>query len=154
LAFRILVVEDDSNKLTQLGSFLSDVFPAVEVTAARSLQSGIKAIKAGPPSLVLLDMTLPNFDATPGDPGGQTHNFGGTEFLNQLERFEITVPVIVVTQFITFGRGTDNITLADLDAKLKMEFGNNYVGSVYYHASIHRWKDELSELIRTQISTC
>src|SRR5205814_7114466 len=71
----ILVIEDDGNKLTQLCSFLRDSFQSVDVRTARSLQSGIKRVRESIPTLVLLDMTLPNFDATPDDAGGQTHNF-------------------------------------------------------------------------------
>jgi CheY-like chemotaxis protein len=93
----ILVVEDDGNKLMQLCGFLKEAFPSVEVLTARSLHSGVKQIRKIVPNLVLLDMTLPNFDATPDDPGGQTHNFGGRELLKQLDRFDIKVPVIVVT---------------------------------------------------------
>ena len=77
----ILVIEDDSNKLTQLCNFLKENMRTVDVRTARSLQGGIKQVRASVPSLVLLDMTLPNFDATPDDPGGKTHNFGGREFL-------------------------------------------------------------------------
>ena len=150
----ILVIEDDGNKLTQLCSFLRDSFQSVDVRTARSLQSGIKRVRESIPTLVLLDMTLPNFDATPDDAGGQTHNFGGREFLKQLDRFSIRVPVIVVTQFTTFGRGTQTIELGDLDKQLKESFRENYAGAVYYHASIHRWKEELKQLITSYLSLC
>lgn len=152
--FEILVIEDDGNKLTQLQDFLSKEFGAARIRVARSLQSGIRAVKSVTPTIVLLDMTLPNFDATSEDPGGQTHNFGGTEFLGQLDRFEIQVPVIVVTQFITFGRGRETIQLGDLDRDLQQRFPKNYVGCVYYHASIHSWKDELVRLIRPRVMGC
>lgn len=150
----ILVIEDDGNKLTQLCNFLKDNVESVEVRTARSLHTGIKQVRASVPDLVLLDMTLPNFDATPDDPGGQTHNFGGKEFLKQLDRFDIKVPVIVVTQFITFGRGSEVIRLDDLDKELRSSFGSNYAGSVYYHASIHRWKEELQQLIKLHLPSC
>jgi CheY-like chemotaxis protein len=150
----ILVIEDDGNKLAQLCAFLRDSFRAAELRTARSLQSGIKQVRASVPSIALLDMTLPNFDATPDDPGGQTHNFGGREFLKQLDRFGIRVPVIVITQFITFGRGVETIGLEDLDKELREQFSPNYAGSVYYHASIHRWKEELEQLIRFHLPSC
>jgi CheY-like chemotaxis protein len=150
----ILLIEDDGNKLTQLCAFLKENFPSAEVTTARSLQGGIKQVRANAHNLVLLDMTLPNFDPTPDDAGGQTHNFGGKEFLKQLNRFDIKVPVIVITQFIAFGRGPQTIGLEDLDKELNELFSPNYIGSVYYHASIHRWKEELQRLIRAQLNSC
>lgn len=150
----VLVVEDDGNKLTQLCAFLGETFPTLKMTTARSLNSGVKRVRESVPDLVLLDMTLPNFDATPDDPGGQTHNFAGREFLRQLDRFDIRVPVVVVTQFITFGRGTDTIGLSDLEKELRQSFHSNYAGCVYYHASIHRWKEELEHLIKSHVSLC
>ena len=147
----ILVVEDDDNKRAQLCNFLTEQFHAAEIRSARSLQGGIKQVKRDVPSLVLLDMTLPNFDSSPEDPGGQTHNFGGREFLKQLDRFDIRVPVIVVTQFITFGRGKHAVSLDDLDRQLRSEYESNYVGSVYYHASIHQWKQALQTMIEAHL---
>ena len=144
---KILVVEDDGNKLEQLCSFLKENFQSTEVRTARSLRSGIVAVRKQAPNVVLLDMTLPNFDATPDDPGGQTHKFGGREFLKQLDRFSIVVPVIVVTQFITFGQGNETISLEDLDNELQHLFKQNYTGLVYYHAAIQRWKEDLKSRI-------
>jgi CheY-like chemotaxis protein len=146
---RILVVEDDENKRLQLNHFLQRNFPQAQVAEARSLQSGLRMIRQNPPALVLLDMTLPNYDADFDEPGGQTHIFGGREFLRQMDRFDIAIPVIVVTQFETFGKGTTEIGLSELDAELRADHGTIYKGSIYYHAAIHGWEEQLeSEMKR------
>jgi CheY-like chemotaxis protein len=146
---KILVVEDDENKRSQLTQFLHRFFPGAEGVEARSLQSGLRFIRQSPPDLVLLDMTLPNYDAGFDEPGGQTHIFGGREFLRQMDRFEIIVPVIVVTQFETFGREPHEIGLSELDSELQADHGNVYRGSVYYHAAIHGWEEKLETLMRS-----
>ena len=145
---RILVVEDDENKRAQLSQFLRRSFPSIEGVEARSLQSGLRFIRQSPPNLVLLDMTLPNYDAGFDEPGGQTHIFGGREFLRQMDRFDITVPVIVVTQFETFGKEPHEIGLIELDSELHADHSNVYKGSVYYHAAIHGWEQKLEALIK------
>jgi CheY-like chemotaxis protein len=145
---KILVVEDDENKRLQLNHFLQRAFPKTQAIEARSLQSGLRLIRQDPPALVLLDMTLPNYDADFDEPGGQTHIFGGREFLRQMDRFDIAVPVIVVTQFETFGKGTAEIGLNELDAELRTDHGNIYRGSIYYHAAIHGWEEQLEKLMR------
>ena len=53
----------------------------------------------------------------PDEPGGQTHIFGGQESLRQMDRFDIVLPVIVVTQFEAFV-APNTILLADLIASL------------------------------------
>lgn len=145
---KILVVEDDENKRAQLTQFLHRSFPQAQGDEARSLQSGLRLIRQNPPDLVLLDMTLPNYDAAFDEPGGQTHIFGGREFLRQMDRFDIIVPVIVVTQFETFGKDPHEIGLSELDSELKADHSNVYRGCVYYHAAIHGWEEKLEALMR------
>lgn len=145
---KVLVVEDDENKGVQLCSFLREAYPDVELELARSLQSGVRRIRAEPVDLVVLDMTLPNYDASPEEPGGgTTHSFGGREFLKQMDRFDIRVPVIVVTQFETFGKAPHTMGLPELDAQLRGEHDPVYLGAIYYHASIHGWREQLKTMI-------
>ena len=141
---RILIVEDDENKSVQLDRFVRDTFPDAELCSTRSLQAGVRRIRTEPFDLVLLDMTLPNYEAGPDEPGGgTTHSFGGREFLKQMERFDVSTPVVVVTQFETFGKPPQSLNLEELDAQLRREHGGIYRGAVYYHASIHGWRDVL-----------
>lgn len=144
---KILLVEDDDNKRTLLTQFVGDSVPRAELVVARSLQSGMRKIRGEAADLVLLDMTLPTYDIGPDEPGGSTHAFGGREFLRELRRFKLRVPVIVVTQFQTFGSGPESTTLAALDAELRRDFPGVYRGSVYYHAAIQSWKDKLKNMI-------
>jgi CheY-like chemotaxis protein len=145
---RFLLVEDDENKREQIRSWVAELHADAKFTVARSLQSGVRAVKAGNIDCVLLDMTLPNYDVGPEEPGGRTtHSFGGRELLKQMDRFDIDVPVIVITQFETFGKPPDTMDLSELDTQLAKDH-KNYVASIYYHASIHGWKDKLRVVIR------
>jgi DNA-binding response OmpR family regulator len=144
---KILLVEDDDNKRTLLTQFVADSLPKAELIVARSLQSGIRKIRTQLADLVLLDMTLPTYDIGPDEPGGSTHAFGGREFLRELRRFKLNVPVIVVTQFQTFGSGHESTTLGALDDELKRDFPSLYRGAVYYHAAIQSWKENLKHSI-------
>jgi CheY-like chemotaxis protein len=149
---RVLVVEDDENKRNQLRQFLRDSFPQFEVEVERSLQASLRRVRRQQPDLVLLDMTLPNYDPGPDEPGGQTHIFGGREFLRQLDRFDIILPVIVVTQFETFGKAPNTKLLGDLDRELRAEHGACYRGVVYYHSAILGWKEHLKQRISEVIA--
>jgi CheY-like chemotaxis protein len=148
----ILIVEDDENKRAQLSQFLRRSFPEAQGIEARSLQSGLRIMRRNAPDLVLLDMTLPNYDAGFDELGGHPHIFGGGEFLRQMDRFDIIVPVIVVTQFETFGKDPHEIGLTELDKELETDHKNVYRGSVYYHAAIHGWEEKLEGLIRNVVS--
>lgn len=144
---KILIVEDDVNKRSQLDQLVYDCLPAAEIDHAQSLQSGLRWMRNHTAGLILLDMTLPTFDIGPGETGGRTHAFGGREFLREMRRFNVVTPVIVVTQFETFGSGSGATTLNALDAELRSDYAGVYQGAVYYHAAVESWKEQLKRLI-------
>jgi len=145
---KILFIEDDENKRQRVLQFLREKESEIHVVEAKSLQSGVKQLRKNEFNLIILDMTLPNFDVGPDEPlGGVTHSFGGREFLKQVKRRHVRTPVVVVTQFETFGRSGQEIGIDELDSRLKDEFGEVYLGAVYYHPSIDDWKQILDEII-------
>ena len=144
---KVLIVEDEETKRLRLQQFLEECLPDAVLESARSLRSGLRALQESAFNLVILDMTLPNFDAGPDESGGQTYPLGGREFLEQMSRLDIAAPVIVVTQFETFGKGSDQMNLNTLREELADEYGDLYRGAVYYNAAIHGWKTDLKKLI-------
>lgn len=147
---KILLVEDDENKRSALEGFFHGQRPGTELDVAKSLQAAVRRVRSTKYELVILDMTLPNYDPSPDEPGGGTiHSFGGREFLKQITRFKIDTPVIVVTQFEKFGKPPTTTNLEELDRSLREEFARTYRGAVYYHAAIVGWQQELATLIDT-----
>lgn len=146
-----LIVEDDENKSSQILQFMAERFPHATLRTARSLQSSIRQLLEKPPDLVLLDMTLPDYDTGPDEPGGHLHPLGGSEFLSQMERFERIIPVIVVTQFETFGKGAQAMNVGALERLLQKEHPRVYRGLVYYHAAVQGWRQRLDLLVREVI---
>ena len=139
----ILIVEDDENKSSQLQTFLYGAFPQAQLSVARSLQSGLRAVITCTYDLVILDMTMPTYDIGVDEDGGRPQAYAGREILRQLDRREIAVPVIVVTQFDRFGEGAEALTLTQLDMQLRQEHPLNYKGAVYYSPALEGWKDAL-----------
>jgi CheY-like chemotaxis protein len=142
----ILLVEDDDEKSSHLAHFLSERFPTAYLRYARSLQSGLRAIYDAPPDLILLDMTMRNFDVTPDEEGGRPHPFAGKEILRQMQRRNIRVPAIVVTHFVRFGDSDDFMTLEELKKELEERFPN-YVGTVQFKSNVDSWKATLAEYL-------
>lgn len=149
---KILLIEDDENKRSALESFIKSEVPGAKIEEAKSLQAGVRRARTGDYVLIILDMTLPNYDPSPDEPGGGTiHSFGGREFLKQMTRFQITTPVIVVTQFEQFGKPPTVTNLEELDKSLRRDFSRTYRGAVYYHAAIIGWQQALASLIEATI---
>jgi CheY-like chemotaxis protein len=143
----ILIVEDDENKRNQIIEFIEEEIAASSVTIAKSFQSGLRAIVLGGFDLILLDMTMPTFDIGFDEDGGRPQAYAGREILRQMDRREITTPVIVVTQFDKFGAGADELRLEELDEQLHKEHPASYQGAVYYNAAYADWKQELAKIV-------
>ena len=144
---KILIVEDDNPKARNIERFLSKNIANSTIKVAHSYRSGIGQLMDWSPNLVILDMTMPTYDGI-DESGGKPKVFGGKEVLAQMERFGLSIPVIVVTQFETFGHGKYAINLDELDKILEKKFSDIYIGSVYYHAAIGGWKENLLSMIK------
>jgi CheY-like chemotaxis protein len=149
---RILLVEDNENKRAQLESFIQESWPASQVVVAISLQGGLRIAKGTPFDVIILDMTLPNFDVGTDDSGSLIHPLGGKEFLRKMKRGKIETPVVVVTQFETFGRGLERLDVESLRSSLADEYRGLCVGTVYYDSAIDTWKEEIAGLITKAVS--
>jgi len=144
----VIIIEDDENKRYQLKEFVDDLLPKSKVVVNKSLQSGLRNILEEHFDLILLDMTMPTYDIDIEEDGGRTQPLEGRELFFQMERSDIEIPVIVVTQFDRFGTGRDSLTLKELDLKLREEHPINYKGYVYYNTALAGWKRDLKNLIR------
>jgi DNA-binding NarL/FixJ family response regulator len=145
---KVLIVEDDEFKLTQLARFVALSLPDARIVERRSYQSGMKEALEGSPDVILLDMNLPNFDITATEGGYETLFFAGRDILLEIKRLLIPSLVIVVTQFDTFGEGPEATTLEELKQRLAEQFPQNYLETIYYHPAQEDWKTKLSDQLK------
>jgi DNA-binding response OmpR family regulator len=140
---RIIIVEDDQNKLKQLESLIRKHRPSTAIIVCRSYQSGLSTIISDAADLILLDMSMPTYDQSPNEAGGRKRPFAGKEILRQMARRRISSPVLVITQFTRFGDGDDAISLEELVRDLESEQYGNYLGTISYSAEVANWEAEL-----------
>jgi len=143
-----VVVEDDLNKLQQISELIRRELGNVELVERHSYQSGLKEIVRTRPDVAIVDMTMPTFDISPGEPGGRIRAYAGREILAEIERRGLPTKVIVVTQFETFFDQGGKVTLTELKSHLASQFPSNYVGTVYYNAAETSWRQELLNALR------
>nr|WP_128797651.1 response regulator [Corallococcus coralloides] len=140
---KILIIEDDFNKLQRISELVRERAPTAEVTERKSYQSGLKEALRAHPDLIVLDMSMPTYDISPTEKGGRTRPYAGREILSELKRKKISSKVIIVTQFESFGEGAEALTLLQLNKQLQADHTGNYVSTVYYHPSETGWRDNL-----------
>ena len=142
---KILIIEDDPNKLGAIIKFLEQ-YQDVECVTRTAFQSGLRAILSSTFDLLLLDMSMPVFDTASGHSGGRSLPLAGRDILYQMKRKKINLRTIIVTQYENF----DDISLGKLHQNLCDEFSENYIGYVYYNVTQDRWRHELAELLESQ----
>jgi DNA-binding NarL/FixJ family response regulator len=150
---KVLIIEDDDFKLKELAKFVEEHITGVHIELRRSYQSGLKAAVEISPELILLDMSLPNFDISRTEAGYGLLFFAGRDILLEIRRFKLSPEVIVVTQFEQFGEGDQLTTLEELRQQLASQFPKNYLATVYYHPAQDDWKNKLRELIQTYLNS-
>lgn len=147
----ILIIEDDSNKLKEMISLLDKLEKTnnkkMIIKSKSSYQSGLCEIFNNTYDLLLLDMTIPNFEITLHDDGGDSLDLGGELIIQEMNRDDKKIKTIIVTQYEEF----NGISLADIDNDLKENYSDFYLGYVSYNASETTWKNELEKLIMEYI---
>ncbi len=144
-----MIVEDDDDKRVQIAKFVSDELTD-NFVEARSLQSSVRIIMKESFDLILLDMTMTNFDIAPIHQGGRPQSYAGKELLMQMVRRKIYYPVIVVTQFDIFESNGKKLTLEQLDMELEQQFPKVYWGAVHFNVKYDDWREKIKTLLNKQ----
>jgi len=146
---KILIVEDNRQKLNYLQTFISGEIPQGEVRSQRSYQSGLDEALHWKPDLIILDMSMPTYDTSPTESGGRPRSYGGRDILREISRKRLKSKAIVVTGFETFGEGEEVRTLEELRAGLAQQFPANYVTTVFFSSAETTWQEQLRNALST-----
>ena len=139
----VFLVEDEEIKAENIAAFMAENYREIKVERFKSFQSGLKAIVTGEPDLILLDMTMTNYDVGPRESGGKERRYAGREILRQIRRRKISVPVVVITQYERFEEDGREVDLDTLRSELRDSYPANFVDALYYNASTSDWMEEL-----------
>jgi CheY-like chemotaxis protein len=150
---KVLLVEDDEEKAKRITEFVESEFAGTKVELARSFNSGLRAAIAGSNliDVMLLDMSMPNYDDSPQEPGGGTpESYAGRDLLAQMRLRGISIPTIVITMFASFGKEETRKSLEQLTKELAEKFAPTFKGVVYYNSMQEGWRDGLKRLLSLQ----
>jgi len=144
---RILIVEDEDPKLEHLSSFINSIASDLKIESARSVVSALEKLRQMPPSLLLLDMSLPTFDIGEMESGGRPQGYGGLEVLRQMTMLDIECPTVVVTGYEAFpGDAGEPVDLNELGRRLKEEFPKMLKEVLHYNSTNDEWKTKLRKI--------
>lgn len=146
---KILLIEDEDHKRTAIARQVADcVGSELDLVECESLRGGLRALISGDHfDLILLDMSMPGFDPSSESPTfEEPESFAGKEILAQMTLRNILIPVVIVTQYKAFAKGT--VDLDDLKKQCAKEFPLIFNGAIYYSSVVESWKRELQDVIQ------
>jgi CheY-like chemotaxis protein len=145
---KILIIEDYQPKIEELTNLIEENFEEVEIIVAHSYNSGLRELIRNGNSykLVLLDMSMPNYDIKVEEGGGgEPLPKAGELLLREIDRRDIETEVIIVTMYEHF-EGGDSLT--GLHQSFQRLFSKHYKGYVIYNSSETLWKDNLLAFVK------
>lgn len=141
---KILIIEDEQQKLDNLKEFLNKEFPDVEYNEKRSYNSALREIVENYKDyiLVLLDMSMTTYDVSIEESGGIPEPLAGENILDAMYLNDIPTKVVVVTMYESFAG-----KLKASDSEIKENYPDNYLGYVFFSHKTTDWKLELKKYI-------
>lgn len=140
---RTLVIEDNPNKLKQIKVFLNEYYYQPKIEESYSFNGGLTKVYENKWDLILLDMSLPTYDITHTEYGGDKKPIAGKNIMKRMLNRKIYTPVIIITQFETFD--DDRISLDSLNQEFNEKFSNIWKGTIFYGND--NWNIELKKLL-------
>ncbi len=140
---RVLIVEDTEAKMKVIEECIKTIRNDWEFTEARSYSDGIQKIYERGWNLILLDMSLPTYTISHTESGGTKKPVAGKEIMKRMLSREIYIPVIIITQFDTFG--DNQISLESLTREFENDYTKIWKGTISYDKP--GWQDNLYGLI-------
>ena len=140
---QILLIEDNSNKLKLIKRVLTEIYPESNIEEAYSFNSGVRKVYENKWNLIILDMSLPTYDITHTESGGDKKPVAGKNIMKRMLNRKIIVPVVIITQFETFD--DDRISLNSLNAEFQDGFKEIWKGTVFYGND--DWSIDLKEIL-------
>jgi len=141
---KVLIVEDDEFKRENISECIAERIPGVTLVFARSIVSSLRSIEGDDDiDLVILDMSLPTYDVGPNERGGRPQGFGGLTVMQHIDALDRRLPVLVVTQFLSFEQGDEVVEVGDLQKTLSDDYPDLFIGLIQYSGGSNNWKDNL-----------
>lgn len=146
---KVLFVEDENVKQNNILNYLKEELGIENISIVNSLMRGMLALKNDEFDMILLDMSLPLYDINGEDEEmNEFEAFGGIEILDEIDRKELCVKVLVITAFDVIEDDTKKINLEQLDEQMRENYSKYYLGCIHYDESSLEWKTELEKYLK------
>ncbi|MGM5531578.1 response regulator [Mixta calida] len=153
----ILIVEDNEFKRKRIVEIIEAEFLDINISECYSFTSAWKMITKENYDLILLDMSLPTFDKTTSNSGGDFRVFGGKELARKMNKRGKISKFIFMTQYKSFSDNINSYSYESLKEELLSQYPDVCLGFILYSNTKSEWRDELIGSIKgieNEITDC
>ncbi|WP_458436124.1 response regulator [Methylorubrum extorquens] len=140
MTIRVLLVEDDEFKASDISKSLEETLQSYELGRASSVTSALRSISYTQFDLIVLDMSLPTFDLSGPGGGGSPQGQGGIEVMRLARRLKARSKIIVVTQYPDIELDGKQLHLSDAAAALSKKFELDVIACLPYQFDATQWR--------------
>lgn len=144
---KILVVEDSQYKRDKIIDVISSNYSNCQVDICASFTSAWKHILSSDYKLIVLDMSIPTFDVSEAESGGEFRTFGGKELARKMARRKMVSKFIFITQYENFSVKNDSYTFESLKEEMFNEYPDCCLGFVLFSNKSSDWKNSLMDIV-------
>jgi FOG: CheY-like receiver len=143
---KILIIEDNKTKLERLKDFCVNNYSGMDIVEVVSYKYAQQEVvhRGNDYDIILLDVSMPNYDQKEEENGGQPKPLAGMSILRYMLLAGVDTKVIVVTMYENF---VDGVKIKQLDSNFKKQYPDIYEGYVYYSHKNNDWKKSLKKLM-------
>ncbi|MBD5507500.1 MAG: response regulator [Lachnospiraceae bacterium] len=141
----ILYIEDEQHKAKDLINFIES-YKEHKIIWKKSYINGLIELEENRYDLILLDMSLPLYDADFDLEGlNEFDPLAGIHFLDEMKRVGYTEKVIVITAYDYIKKDeTQSISLENLKKEMQNQYPENYVDGIFYSDDSLEWQNTLN----------
>jgi CheY-like chemotaxis protein len=144
---RVLIVEDNDYKCQKIIEVIKNSFSNISLDICRSFTSGWQKIRNEDFDLICLDMSLPTFDISGSESGGEFRTFGGKELVSKMVRRRPNLRFLIITQYESFSLKNNSYTFDSLKSEIQNDYNDACKGFVLFSNKSSDWKLNLKDAI-------
>ena len=105
-------------------------------------------LNKGKYDLIVLDLSLPLFDASISNNSNEFRALGGKELANKLVKRKVITPFIFLTAYSVFDDKVYKYTFEDLKHELTEKYPEQCLGFIYFNNKSSEWRKEIEMSIK------
>lgn len=147
---KIVIIEDNEHKRKKIKDFIFKIDESINIDEAYSYTTGLKKCINNSYDLLILDMTMPTYEKSSNETGGNFRTYGGKEIVRQLKRKKKDLPFVILSQYSKFSDNTMTLSLDEISNQLKKVSPDYFIETILYDTSSSTWKAMLEEIIKSR----